>query len=191
MYGQSGFVCETIAWSTARCMSSGIAIEIMVYANASDRPSAPRRHSARQSRSSLRKVGSRPRSGGATDFWCSGMTVSPPGGGRGRSATIATALRGKSAARAPADEGREALAEAGCDRRRVERLPHLGHLAAAECTLAFEQRIPLGVEALQHKGKLSLARFELRFETVELVRSLLVRVDAPPVRLGCDRLQCA
>ena len=55
MYGHSGFVCATIAWSTARCMSSGIAIEIIVYANASESPSAPRRHSARQSRSSLRK----------------------------------------------------------------------------------------------------------------------------------------
>jgi hypothetical protein len=77
MYGQSGRECETIAWSTARCVSTGIAIEISVYAKASESPRAPRRHSARQSRSSLRKVGSRPRSGGSTGFGRSGMAEEP------------------------------------------------------------------------------------------------------------------
>ena len=72
-------------------------------------------------------------------------------------------------ARASAREGGEAFAEARRCKRRVERLPHVCHFAPAQRALAVEKRVALGVEALAHERKLTLARLELRLEHAKLV----------------------
>src|SRR5436305_8858153 len=122
-------------------------------------------------RSSLRNVGSRPRSGGSTGFARSGMRESPRASGA-RPPTIATAFFSAAAARA--HERGEPFAEPRRRERCDERLPHLGDLATAERALAIEERVPLCVQALADECKLALARLELRLEPAELPFALVL-----------------
>src|SRR6478609_3869005 len=145
MYGQRRCEWPTIAWSIARWVRRGIVIETSVYANASDSPRAPRRRSSHQSRSSLRSVGSRPRSGGSTWFTYPGMANEP-------APALSSAARAAPptlAARATLGERREAVAEARRRRRGCKGQARLGGLAPVQHALACEQRVSLVLECLE------------------------------------------
>src|SRR5690348_5008637 len=176
-YGHSGCLCCSIDWSIARCEISGIVIEISVYANARQSARIPRRRSPHHMRSSLRKVGSRPRSGGSTGFARSGMRKEPSGG---PASTLPRAIFLSAAARA--HESGKSLAEPRRSERRVERLPRLRDLAAAQRPLAVGQRVPLRVQTLTDERELALARVELRLEPAELGIGIS-RLDGPRRRL--------
>src|SRR6478609_3306799 len=163
MYGQRRCEWPTIAWSIARWVRRGIVIETSVYANASDSPRAPRRRSSHQSRSSLRSVGSRPRSGGSTWFTYPGMANEP-------APALSSAARAAPptlAARATLGERREAVAEARRRRRGCKGQARLGGLAPVQHALACEQRVSLGLESFSHQAELVLACLEPRLEPAQ------------------------
>ena len=72
-------------------------------------------------------------------------------------------------ARARTDERREPFAEARRRQRRLERLPDVGDLAAAERPFAVAQLVPLRVETLAEQRELALAPFEPRLQSAQLV----------------------
>src|SRR5436190_9084465 len=161
-----------------------MAIEMSVYVNAKKRPTIPRRHWTRQSRSSLAKVGMRPRSGGSTGFTNSGMAkLARPHDVRrdragGRPTIPDAPLYPLLSAGAGARERREAVAEARRRQRRHEGVAHLGDLAAAQSALALQERDPLRVETLPDEGELALARVEPRLVLRQLPLAVLGRGHA-------------
>ena len=92
-------------WSIARWMRIGIVVEISVYASEQLSANTPRCHCSRQRRSSLRKVGSRPRSGGSTAFMYVDMAKRPsqraPSPERRAKSTIPARLRAAALAAFP------------------------------------------------------------------------------------------
>src|SRR4051812_47519546 len=92
------------------------------------------------------------------------------------------------AARSAAREGRQAFAEARGRERRLEALAYVGYLAAAERSLAVEQRVAFCVQPLAREREVALTLGKLQLETPQLGFALGVGVLTGSAELAGLRL---